>query len=457
MRTISRMFPAFIVSIFFLVHVAGQSGEPKPAALSAPTFDGLALRGIGPATMSGRIADIAVSPDRQDTWYLAAASGGVWKTENAGTTWMPVFDKEGSYSIGCVSIDPNRPLTVWVGTGENNSQRSVSYGDGVYKSIDGGKSWQNVGLGDSQHIGRILIDPRNSDTVYVASQGPLWSAGGDRGLYKTEDGGKSWKKVLDISENTGVNDVVFDPRDPDVLIASAYQRRRHVWTLIDGGPESAIYRSVDGGSTWTKIENGLPKVDLGRIGLAVAPSTPEIVYAIIEAQEDKGGFFRSNDGGVNWEKRSDYVSSSPQYYNELVVDPSNPDRVYSMDTFLHRSDDGGKTWYSYPEKTKHVDNHALWIDPVNTEHLLVGCDGGLYETLDRGETWDFMANLLDHPVLSRDTRYGRALLQRLRRDSGQCHAGRAFEDVESEGHLQCRLVCHGLRRRFQDADRPGGP
>ncbi len=393
MRVSPKVSVGFVVALSVLATVAAQKAENGKGVLQASTFEGLTLRGIGPATMSGRVSDIAVSPDRPDTWYLAAASGGVWKTTNAGTTWTPVFDKEGSYSIGCISIDPNRPLTVWVGTGENNSQRSVGYGDGVYKSIDGGKTWQRLGLEDSQHIGKILIDPRHSDTVYVAAQGPLWNAGGDRGLYKTEDGGKTWKKVLEISENTGVNDVVFDPRNPDVLVASAYQRRRHVWTLIDGGPESAIYRSVDAGANWTKIEHGLPKVEMGKIGLAVAPSAPETVYAIVEAQEDKGGFFRSTDGGVTWERRSDYMSSSPQYYNELVVDPSNSDRVYSMDTFLHRTDDGGKTWYSYPEQTKHVDNHALWIDAENTAHLLVGCDGGLYETWDRGETWDFKANL----------------------------------------------------------------
>lgn len=409
MRMGLRVSAGLIMTVFFVLNTTGrvvaspqgqaegtQPGKTEntpQGSLNAKTFQGLSLRGIGPATMSGRIADIAVSPDRPDTWYIATASGGVWKTVNAGTTWTPIFDQQGSYSIGCIAVDPNRPLTIWVGTGENNSQRSVGYGDGVYKSIDGGKNWQKVGLDNSQHIGRILIDPRRSDTVFVAAQGPLWSAGGDRGLYRTEDGGKTWKKVLEISENTGVNDVVGNPRDPDILVASAYQRRRHVWTLIDGGPESAVYRSVDAGQTWTKIESGLPKVDLGRIGLAVAPSAPETMYAIVEAQEGKGGFFRSIDGGVTWEKRSDYMSSSPQYYSELVVDPSNPDRVYSMDTFLHRSDDGGKTWYSYPEKTKHVDNHALWIDPANTSHLLVGCDGGLYETSDRGETWDFTANL----------------------------------------------------------------
>jgi hypothetical protein len=226
---------------------AARTKDKKPAAekkadlLSAGTFSGLKLRGIGPALTSGRIADIATNPGHPSEFWIAAASGGVWKTVNGGTTFTPVFDKEGSYSIGCVTIDPRNPAVVWVGTGENNSQRSVSFGDGVYKTTDGGAHWKNMGLGSSEHIGRIAIDPRNSDVVYVAAQGPLWRDGGDRGLYKTTDGGATWKKVLDISPRTGVNEVIIDPRNPDVLYASAYQRQRHIWSLVDGGPESAIY------------------------------------------------------------------------------------------------------------------------------------------------------------------------------------------------------------------------
>ncbi|HXM70045.1 MAG TPA: glycosyl hydrolase, partial [Thermoanaerobaculia bacterium] len=308
-------------------------------------------------------------------------------------TFEPVFDGEGSYSIGCVAIDPNDPLVVWVGTGENNSQRSVSYGDGVYKSSDGGRHWQNLGLKSSEHIARILVDPRNSDVVYVAAQGPLWSAGGDRGLYKTADGGKTWKRVLAISDNTGVTDLVMDPRNPDVLYAASYQRRRHVWTLIDGGPESAIYKSRDAGASWQKLTNGLPKEDLGRIGLAVAPTEPDFVYATIEAARGGSGFFRSRDAGVNWEKRSSTVASSPQYYQHIVVDPKVADRVYLVDTLNKVSDDGGKTFRPLGETSKHVDNHALWIDPANTDHLRATCDGGVYETWDHAATWQWMANL----------------------------------------------------------------
>jgi photosystem II stability/assembly factor-like uncharacterized protein len=373
---------------------AAKAKEVAPNVMSAETFAGLKLRGIGPATTSGRIADFAVETANPARYYVAVASGGVWKTVDAGTTYTPVFDKEGSYSIGCVAIDPSNPNTVWVGTGENNSQRSVSWGDGVYRSDDGGKSWTNVGLKRSEHIAKILIDPRDSRVVYVAAQGPLWTAGGDRGLYKTTDGGTTWTDVLKISENTGVTDVAFDPRNPDLLYAAAYQRRRHVWTLIDGGPESAIYRSADAGKTWRKLERGLPKgVDLGRIGLAVSPADPDVVYAIIEAADDKGGFFRSTDRGETWEKRGDYMTTSGQYYNEIYCDPKDVGRVYAMDTWLHVTEDGGKTFTRVGEKTKHVDNHAMWIDPRDTDHLLLGCDGGIYETWNRGTTWSFKEDL----------------------------------------------------------------
>jgi photosystem II stability/assembly factor-like uncharacterized protein len=371
----------------------GEKGEKKKEPLSAPTFAGLKLRGIGPAFISGRVADLAVDLRHPSTYYVAVASGGVWKTVNSGTTFEPIFDGEGSYSIGCVTVDPNDSLVVWVGTGENNSQRSVSYGDGVYKSVDGGRHWHNLGLKSSEHIARILVDPRNSDVVYVAAQGPLWAAGGDRGLYKTTDGGKSWKRVLTISDNTGVTDLVMDPRNPDVLYAAAYQRRRHVWTLIDGGPESAIYKSRDGGASWQKLTNGLPKEEMGRIGLAVAPANPDVVYATVEAARGAAGFFRSADGGGNWEKRSSTLASSPQYYQHVIVDPKLSDRVYLLDTVNKVSDDGGKTFRTLGESAKHVDNHALWIDPANTDHLLATCDGGVYETWDRAATWEWKANL----------------------------------------------------------------
>ncbi|MGH9465476.1 MAG: WD40/YVTN/BNR-like repeat-containing protein [Thermoanaerobaculia bacterium] len=370
----------------------GEEEEPEPL-LSAGTFGGLELRGLGPAISSGRIVDLAIHPSDRRTWYAAAASGGLWKTTNAGTQWTPIFDEEGSYSIGCVTIDPGNPLVVWVGTGENNSQRSVAYGDGVYKSVDGGTSWTNMGLKESEHIGRIVVDPRDSKVVWVAAQGPLWRAGGDRGVYKTTDGGTTWNRVLHVDEHTGANEVWIDPRDPDVLYASTYQRARRVWTLIDGGPGSGIHKSTDGGATWEELTNGLPEEDMGKIGLAVSPADPDVVYAIVESIAEEGGIFRSQDGGANWEKVNDYVSSSPQYYNELVPHPHDPDTLYSMDFHVERSTDGGKSWDSIPENAKHVDNHALWIDPDDTDHFVDGCDGGVYETFDAGETWRFFENL----------------------------------------------------------------
>ncbi len=368
-----------------------RKDEPKDP-MNAGTFGGLALREIGPAMTSGRIIDLAIHPDQPTIWYLATV-GGVWKTTNAGITWNPVFDSQPSYSIGCVTIDPNNPLVVWVGSGENNSQRSVSYGDGVYKSVDGGKTWTNVGLKASEHIAKIVVDPRNSDTVYVAAQGPLWSAGGDRGLYKTTDGGKTWKAVLSISENTGVTDVVMDPRNPDVLYAASYQRRRHVWTLINGGPESAVYKSRDAGANWTKLTAGLPKEELGRVGLAIAPANPDVVYAVVEAARGAGGLYRSEDAGANWQKRGSYVPGSAQYYQELFPHPTDVDTLYSVDVYLQVTTDGGKTWSNAGEAFKHVDNHVVWIDPRNTDHLLVGTDGGLYESYDRARTWRLMPNL----------------------------------------------------------------
>ena len=273
-------------------------------------------------------------------------------------------------------MDPNNTNVIWVGTGENNNQRSVSYGDGIYKSLDGGKTWKNMGLENSEHIGRIIIHPENSEIVYVAAIGPLWSKGGDRGLYKTTDGGKTWNAILTIDEHTGVNDVQMDPRNPDVLYASTFQRRRHVFTYVGGGPGSGMHKSTDGGKTWSKINAGLPKTELGRIGLAISPVNPEIIYAIVEAAENKGGFYASTNRGASWEKRGKH-STSGNYYQEIIADPIDENTIYSMDTWMSVSHDGGKTFKKVGEVTKHVDNHCMWIDPSNNKHWLVGCDGGM--------------------------------------------------------------------------------
>ncbi len=366
--------------------------EEKKPGMNAETFAGLKFRSIGPGVESGRVMSIAVNPKNKYEYYVGVASGGVWKTVNDGTTWAPLFDKQGSYSIGWVALDPNDSSVVWVGTGESNSQRSVSYGDGIYRSDDGGKNWQNLGLKKSEHIGRVVIDPRDSKVVYVAAEGPLWGPGGDRGLYKTTDGGKNWKAVLTISENTGVVDIAMDPSNPDILYAAAYQRRRHVFTLIDGGPESAIYKSTDAGATWNKLKNGLPTVDMGRIGLAVSPADPNVVYATIEAADGKGGIFRSDDKGANWERRNEFDEGA-MYYARVVCDPKNVDRIWLMFVDLRESRDGGKTLKKVNEVNHHGDNHIVWIDPDDTKHWLLGSDGGMAETWDDAKSWQFKANL----------------------------------------------------------------
>ncbi|GMV27327.1 MAG: hypothetical protein AMXMBFR58_33580 [Phycisphaerae bacterium] len=368
-----------------------EKKEDDAKGLNAGTFGVLSARSLGPALMSGRIADLAVNPHDHSEFYVAVASGGVWKTTNRGTTFSPIFDGYGSYSIGCVTMDPGNPSVIWIGTGENNSQRSVGFGDGVYVSRDGGKSFKNVGLPESEHIGMIRVDPRDSDVVYVAAMGPLWRDGGDRGLYKTTDGGATWTRVLHISDQTGINEVHLDPRDPDTLYATAYQRRRHVWTLINGGPEGGIHKSTDGGKTWRAINSGLPGGDKGRIGMAIS-ANPDTLYAIVEAQNNSGGIYRSTDRGETWERRNGYMTSSPQYYNELFADPRNPDRFYTIDTFPHVSDDGGASLRPLPLPNVHVDFHVFWINPDNTDHLVAGCDGGLYTTYDR-QHWDHAENL----------------------------------------------------------------
>jgi photosystem II stability/assembly factor-like uncharacterized protein len=404
-----------LISLFILLSlsVAAQQPSPSPSAspspspsatpkpeesptprdpMSTPTFNGLRLRSIGPAFTSGRISGFAVDPNNYTRYYVAVASGGVWKTINAGTTWTPIFDGETSYSIGAIALDPKNPLVVWVGTGENNSQRSVSYGSGLYKSEDGGRSWRNVALKTSEHIGRIAIDPKDSNIVYVASQGPLWGPGGERGLFKTTDGGKTWKNILNISENTGVTDVVIDPNDPNTIYCASYQRRRHMWTLINGGPESAIYKSTDAGATWNKLRTGLPTVELGRVGLAISPVDSNVIYATVEAADRRGGIFRSGDRGGSWERRNEFDATA-MYYARIVADPKDVDRIYIMNVFLMVSDDGGRTLRRLGERNKHVDNHEIWINPNNTDHYLVGGDGGIYESFDHGATWDFKQNL----------------------------------------------------------------
>ena len=394
-----KIVSSLILSVFLLLTcITGfsQKKEPtKDSLFQASTFAGLKFRNLGPAFMSGRIADIAIHPENDNTWYIAVGSGGVWKTENAGTTWKPVFDSQISYSIGCVTIDPNNPHVVWVGTGENVGGRHVGYGDGIYKSSDGGGSWKNVGLKESQHISKIIVHPSNPDILWVAAQGPLWNKGDERGLYKTIDGGKTWNKTLGDAEWVGVTDIVMDPRNPDWLYAATWQRHRTVSNYMSGGAGTAIHKSTDGGETWEQVKKGLPGSNMGKIGLTISPQKPDILYAAIELDRRTGGVFKSNDRGASWTKQSETVSggTGPHYYQELYACPHNFDRIYLMDVRIQVSNDGGKTFKRLQEEDKHSDNHAIAFRKDDADYLLVGTDGGLYESFDLAKNWRFMENL----------------------------------------------------------------
>jgi photosystem II stability/assembly factor-like uncharacterized protein len=369
-----------------------KAAEKKPDLYNTATFSALAFRSIGPAVTSGRISDFAVNPQNHSEYYVATSSGGVWKTLNRGVTYFPVFDGEGSYSIGCVTLDPNNTNTVWVGSGENNNQRSVAYGDGVYKSTDGGGNWKNMGLKNSEHISKIIVDPKDPNTIYVAAYGPVWSEGGDRGVYKSTDGGNTWTCIKSVSAYTGCNALVMDPTDNKVMYAAFHQRMRKVFTYIGGGPESAIYKSTDAGATWNKLEGGLPGGDIGRIGLDISPVNPDILYAVVEAKDGKGGVYRSTNRGASWEKRSGTFTSG-NYYQEVTCDPHNADKIFITDSYYKVSYDGGKSVSNLGEINKHIDNHAIWIDPKDSNHLLIGCDGGIYETFDHAKSYHFKDNL----------------------------------------------------------------
>ena len=387
---IKIVFTSFCI-LLTLTAISQKKNENR-TEIEAATVAGLKFRSVGPALTSGRISDIAVDPNDHNTWYVGVASGGVWKTTNHGTTFNPIFDSEASYSIGCITLSPSNSNTVWIGTGENNNQRSVAYGDGVYKSLDGGRSFKNMGLKTSEHIGKIIVHPSNENIVWVAAYGPLWSKGGERGVYKTTDGGKTWECTLEISEHTGVAEIAIDPTNPDILYASTHQRRRREWTYIGGGPESGLFKSTDSGETWREINEGLPKTEMGRIGLAVSPVDPNYIYAIVEARNDKKGFYRSTNKGESWNKMSDYKTSG-NYYQEIVCDLTDKNKIFSMNTWLHHTEDGGKSFKATGEKNKHVDNHCIWIDPSDPDHWIVGCDGGIYETYNHAAEWKYYSNL----------------------------------------------------------------
>ncbi|NQU35641.1 MAG: glycosyl hydrolase, partial [Bacteroidetes bacterium] len=386
-----------LIILFLIVQstlIIGQTKE-KNEPLTDKTFSGLEFRNIGPALMSGRISDIAIHPENNNIWYICAGSGGVWKTKNAGTTWTPIFDNQKVFSIGCVSIDPNNSHIVWVGTGENVGGRHVGFGDGVYRSDDDGHSWKNMGLKNSQHISKIIVHTNNSNIIWVAAQGPLWSKGGDRGLFKSIDGGLTWKQTLGDNKWTGVTDIVIDPRYPDLIYAATWQRNRNVASYMGGGPGSGIHRSLDGGQTWEKLKIGLPDSNMGKIGLAISPQKPDVIYAAIELDRRTGGIFKSNNRGASWEKQSETVSGAtgPHYYQELYASPHEFDKLYLADVRIQVSEDGGKTFHRMKENNKHSDNHAIAFRKDDPDYLLVGTDGGIYESFDNTENWRYMANL----------------------------------------------------------------
>lgn len=358
-------------------------------------FNGLKFRSLGPAFASGRIADIAIHPENENTWYVAVGSGGVWKTTNSGTTWTPIFDSQKSYSIGCVTIDPNNSHTIWVGSGENVGGRHVGFGDGIYRSNDDGKSWKNLGLNSTEHISKIIVHPENSDIIWVAAQGPLWSKGGERGVYKSIDGGKTWTKILGKGEWTGATDILIDPENPDILYAATWDRHRTVATYLGGGPGSGIHKSTDGGESWNKLTKGIPKSNLGKIGLAISPFNKDIIYAAIELDRRKGGVYMSGNKGESWTKQSDAISggTGPHYYQEIYASPHHEGTLYLMSNTVQISKDHGKTFKNMNEKNKHVDSHAMAFKNSDPNYVLFGTDGGLYESFDHTRSWKYINNL----------------------------------------------------------------
>lgn len=382
-----------LVLLFFVLCIpVTVLGQPS---VSEVNYNALELRNIGPAFNGGRIADIAIHPDNENIWYVAVGSGNVWKTTNAGTTWDPIFDNEGSYSIGSVTIDPNNTNIIWVGTGEDVGGRHVAYGDGIYKSTDAGKSWTNMGLENSQHLSTIIVHPENSDIVWVAAEGPLWSSGGERGLYKTTDGGETWENKLSGNEWTGVTDILIDPRDPDVLYAATWQRHRNVAAYMGGGPGSGIHKSTDGGESWKELTKGIPGSNKGKIGLAISPQNPDIVYAAIELDRRTGGVFMSEDRGESWKKMSDAVSggTGPHYYQELFASPHNFGQIILVSNYTLISDDHGANFRTINNNNKHVDDHAIAFKKSDPDYILFGTDGGLYESYDFMESWRFFRNM----------------------------------------------------------------
>ena len=392
MKTL-KLILVSIAIIFSCGLTFGQDSASESDIKSA--LNGFKFRSIGPAFMSGRIADIAIDPINENVWYVAVGSGGVWKTENSGTTWKPIADDMPFYSTGCITVDPHNNSSIWLGTGENVGGRHVGIGHGIYHSSDGGESWDDMGLKESEHISKIIVSPKDPNVVWAASQGPLWSSGGERGLFKTSDGGRTWRNTLEINKWTGVTDLVIDPKNPDILYAASWQRHRNVAALMGGGPGTSIYKSTDGGENWFEIDNGLPSSNMGKIGLAISPLKPNVLYAAIELDRRNGAVYRSENSGGSWKKMSNTVSggTGPHYYQELVASPHVFDKIYLMNVRVLVSEDGGENFYTMSERRKHSDNHSLTFKANDPNYMLIGTDGGIYESFDDSETWKFVGNL----------------------------------------------------------------
>ena len=383
------------ISLCFLLNINAQRKKTQQYDLKSSMLSGLEFRSIGPAFMSGRIADIVINPENESEWYVAVGSGGVWKTSNSGTTWSPISDDEPFYSTGAITIDPHNSSKIWLGTGENVGGRHVGIGHGVYMSENGGEKWKDMGLKSSEHISKIIVSPEDPNLIFVASQGPLWSPAGDRGLFRSNNSGEDWENVLNVNEWTGVTDIIIDHNNPTTLYAATWQRHRNVAAYMGGGPGTSIYKSIDNGKTWIEIKNGLPSSNLGKIGLAISPFDSSILYAAVETDRRNGGVYKSTNSGGSWKKMSDTVSGAtgPHYYQELVASPHVFDKIYLMDTNVQVSENGGKDFSMMNENDKHVDNHSLTFKMSDPNYLLIGTDGGVYESFDDTKSWKFVANL----------------------------------------------------------------
>ncbi len=383
--------------VLLIVTLVDISGAPQSTSQTAPVPIGLTWRNVGPGGTGTRIVDFAVVETRPHIVYAATASSGVWKTMNGGTTWTPLFQHEASISIGGIAVAATNPDIVWVATGEPNMRnlRSTSWGSGIYKSVDGGRTWRQMGLADSRHMGRVVIHPSNPDVVFATVMGSMWQndpqKSAVRGLYKTTDGGATWRKTLSAGANAGVVDVAMDPTNPDVLYAAAWHRERRDWSYINAGDQSGLFKSTDGGETWTRLTTGMPTTPTGRPGVTVCRSRPATLYAVVEGTD--GGMYRSTDGGATWTRRNT-MSASSMYYGQVRCDPNDPERVYVLQTQMAISTDGGATFtQDIPGRSVHVDHHALWINPADSDHQWLGNDGGIYQTHDRGATWRFHGQL----------------------------------------------------------------